>query len=404
MGVFDFLKGKDGKDGKDAKPCIPCKDGYTPVKGVDYFDGKDGMIGGFGYKTVLDYGAKLYLTKEAAIAGESFHEAGQKMLDETGTCLLPPYGWMKLDDSVIMWYPHNAVKSLGFGNKGLNIVANKPISMFIPLTANQQITGFTAWYIGGEIKQECSVVKIGDSRNTGAYLQNRDTDYWWKSWPHKTQINDLLLDFDFSGDGKYYCSRKMNHPYDYNENFVPNGNAHAVWVDFDREDEDIYSHCHNVKVRGYWSYVNTGIKITRKSNSEQSLNTFDIDVTIWGARQFCNIKGIDFGTIKIMGQEQDMLNWNHLDPLYANSNKQDWEEFTVPLWEVQGSSLKSQIFIYDVHKGDGVTGWRSAVHQVNGQYNVNLLDASGWYDILPYGLQNTDLNDSVLVNNGAKRS
>lgn len=30
------LKGKDGVDGKD---------GYTPVKGVDYFDGKDGTDG-----------------------------------------------------------------------------------------------------------------------------------------------------------------------------------------------------------------------------------------------------------------------------------------------------------------------------------------------------------------------
>jgi hypothetical protein len=35
----DELKGADGKDGTNGK------DGYTPVKGVDYFDGKDGANG-----------------------------------------------------------------------------------------------------------------------------------------------------------------------------------------------------------------------------------------------------------------------------------------------------------------------------------------------------------------------
>lgn len=32
----DYFDGVDGKDGKD---------GYTPIKGVDYFDGKDGAVG-----------------------------------------------------------------------------------------------------------------------------------------------------------------------------------------------------------------------------------------------------------------------------------------------------------------------------------------------------------------------
>lgn len=36
--------GKDGKDGKDGKG-EPGKDGYTPVKGVDYFDGEQGAPG-----------------------------------------------------------------------------------------------------------------------------------------------------------------------------------------------------------------------------------------------------------------------------------------------------------------------------------------------------------------------
>jgi hypothetical protein len=35
----DYFDGKDGKDGKDGAA------GYTPVKNVDYFDGKDGKDG-----------------------------------------------------------------------------------------------------------------------------------------------------------------------------------------------------------------------------------------------------------------------------------------------------------------------------------------------------------------------
>jgi hypothetical protein len=35
----DYFDGKDGANGKDGK------DGYTPVKGVDYFDGRDGEPG-----------------------------------------------------------------------------------------------------------------------------------------------------------------------------------------------------------------------------------------------------------------------------------------------------------------------------------------------------------------------
>lgn len=36
------IKGKDGKDGKDG---TNGQDGYTPVKGVDYFDGVNGVDG-----------------------------------------------------------------------------------------------------------------------------------------------------------------------------------------------------------------------------------------------------------------------------------------------------------------------------------------------------------------------
>lgn len=48
---FDGANGKDGKDGKDGvdgkngQDGQDGKDGYTPIKGVDYFDGKDGADG-----------------------------------------------------------------------------------------------------------------------------------------------------------------------------------------------------------------------------------------------------------------------------------------------------------------------------------------------------------------------
>ena len=41
----DYFDGKDGTNGKD---------GYTPVKGVDYFDGKDGQKGSDGYSPTVD--------------------------------------------------------------------------------------------------------------------------------------------------------------------------------------------------------------------------------------------------------------------------------------------------------------------------------------------------------------
>ena len=58
------IRGKDGADGKDGytpikgvdyfdgKDGVDGKDGYTPVKGVDYFDGKNGIDGKDGYTPV----------------------------------------------------------------------------------------------------------------------------------------------------------------------------------------------------------------------------------------------------------------------------------------------------------------------------------------------------------------
>lgn len=51
---IDYFDGQPGRDGKDG---VDGKDGYTPVKGVDYFDGKDGVDGKDGYTPVkgVDY-------------------------------------------------------------------------------------------------------------------------------------------------------------------------------------------------------------------------------------------------------------------------------------------------------------------------------------------------------------
>lgn len=41
----EWLASLKGEPGKDGAPGRPGKDGYSPVKGIDYFDGKDGKDG-----------------------------------------------------------------------------------------------------------------------------------------------------------------------------------------------------------------------------------------------------------------------------------------------------------------------------------------------------------------------
>jgi hypothetical protein len=41
----DYFDGEPGKDGNPGPQGEPGKDGYTPVKGVDYFDGENGADG-----------------------------------------------------------------------------------------------------------------------------------------------------------------------------------------------------------------------------------------------------------------------------------------------------------------------------------------------------------------------
>ena len=48
----DYFDGVDGKDGVNGVDGVNGKDGYTPIKGVDYFDGKDGENGKDGYTPI----------------------------------------------------------------------------------------------------------------------------------------------------------------------------------------------------------------------------------------------------------------------------------------------------------------------------------------------------------------
>ena len=46
--IFNVMNGTNGTNGADGKDGTNGKDGYTPVKGVDYFDGEDGANGNDG--------------------------------------------------------------------------------------------------------------------------------------------------------------------------------------------------------------------------------------------------------------------------------------------------------------------------------------------------------------------
>ena len=329
--------------------------------------------------TVLDYGATLYKTKEDAVNGVSSHQALQSMLDETGCALLPAYGWIKLDDTVILFKEGDCVKSLGGSNKGLNIISTKPISMFLPIEGWQVIQGFTAWYVGDKITEECAVVRLGgDDRNTGGIYMNWDTQKYEKRWPRRTKSNKCIFDFDFIGDRHYYYGKNQTSPYADNPNFVKGGNAHAFWIDFGEENESDYSFWQGGEIRGRWQHVNTGIKITRKKPSSQTINTFDIKVKIDGAKQYAFIEHCNHGDLEILGQ--DMMN---LD---------DDEKATVRPFEITGGSIRSDIYIYDL------------THDKWGNYFVDGLDVTGFVnktiynDIRPFRLHNTNLNDSRLMN------
>ena len=333
-------------------------------------------------KTIIDYGAKWYKTKEEALKGkESSHDAIRKMVNDVGTALLPCSGWFYIDHSTTLFRTRDAIYSkckgieyYSIGNKGVNIITDKPIDMFVITNEEQEVSGFTAWYVGPDIKQ-CAAVRIGGNpSNIGAEYKNEFLNSTIPHFrPRRTNAFGIKVDIDFVGDQRF--AKRVDHTdRKDNPNFIENYGAHAVWVNYDEENENQHSHFHFANIRGYFKYVNTGIKIDRRPGSKQSLNTFDIDLKIFGARKFADIKGVNFGSIKIIGQEKYMT------------------DDSVDLFNVQGGTMRSDIWIYDVG------GRREGIYKVKdlelfGLSKLRLYERNGIKK-----LPNTNLAQSTLKN------
>ena len=100
---------------------------------------------------------------------------------------------------------------------------------------------------------------------------------------------------------------------DYN----PNYGAHGVWINYDEENESTHSHFHYSTIRGHYYSVHTAIKI-KKRVPTQSLNTFDINLRVRGAKMFYDIDGVNFGKLVIRGQGLYMGYAE--DPLFSLKN------------------------------------------------------------------------------------
>ena len=283
------------------------------------------------------YGATVYKTEQDALNGRSSTNAIQKMIEDVGVAILPKYGYLNHDGEVFLYRENDSI----IGSKGVYLVSNTNNNMFRPLHSNQVIKGFKANMYGGG-----SVVYVGGEHKGAIDLDKNGKEY--HHWYNRTRINGSTFDFDF------------------NSNYT----ATPIRLDYSKEDSGQwgdYSHCHGVKIRGKWNNVDRGIVINRKDDSGQSLNTFNIKVRIWGYNKMCEISGISFSKIKIMGQLLKDI---------------DHETF-----HVKGSGLKSDIFTYvENHKFE------------RGNYFVNRLDVSGYYDLLYYPVtSHVNLNDSKLI-------
>ena len=290
--------------------------------------------------TILDYGAKVYKSKDDALNGKSSSNAIQKMVDDLGYAILP-FGWMKHDEPVIMYGKGQSIIGQGQGNKGVNLITNKSINLFRPIHANQEIRGFTAHYVGDKTK-ECAVIYLGSEHKGG--LNSKNGSELYHRWKNRNQNVANYWDFDFEGDY----------------------NANPIWINYEKESDDLYSCFHMTKIRGFWRKVDTGIKINRKAKT-QSMNTLNVDVYIWGYNKMADIRGINFSKINIMGQ------------LSKNIDNE--------LFYVEGEQLKGNIFTY-------VESYKYK----KGNYHVKDLDLSGYFDLLPYKptLQ-VNLNDSIII-------
>lgn len=287
-------------------------------------------------KTILDYGATLYKTKTEAETGWSSSSAIQDMINDVYIAVLPDYGFIKHNKEVFLYREGESV----IGNGGCALVNNHDTNMFRPINHRHKIKGFTAYLDNGG-----SVVYVGGAHDGIAYARGGH------QWPNRTQILANVWDFD--------C--------------ISNYTGTPIRLEYSKEVTGTYgdnSHFHNTKIRGYWENVDNGIIINKKDNSGQSINTFDIDVSIRGFNKIADIRGfnakINFGKIRIMAQ------------LLKDTGE---------LFYVQGSQLNGDIFCYtESHNFE------------KGNYHVKDLDLSGYFDLLPYTpKQIANLNDSKLI-------
>ena len=289
-------------------------------------------------KTILDYGATAYKTKQEALNGRSSSQAIEDMITEWGTAILPDYGYLKHDKEIILYRKGDSV--IG----GCNLVGNGN-KMFRPINHNQTIKGFTAHLENGG-----SVVYVGGAHKGAIDINSAGKEY--HKWANR--------------------SRVINN--EWNFNVESNFTGTPVIIDLTQDEKGFgyYSHVGFTDIGGNWTNVDRGIIIKKMKTDipngvHQALNTINIKSRIWGARKYADISSINFSTIDIMAQHKGELDGS--------------------IFEVQGSQLKSNIFVYDLPSGFKA-----------GNYHVKDLDLSGYFDILPYPVTSqARLNESTLI-------
>lgn len=346
-------------------------------------------------KTILNYGAVLYNSDEEALKGAiSSHGAISDMIEDVGHAVLPSYGSLYMGDSVLMFSDGDSVTSLGQSNRGVNLVTDKPISMFLPIAPNCYIKGFTAWYYGPNITEECAVVRLGgDERNIGQWdvmLNGRRK----RRWPRRTSAQGHRYDFDIEGH-RLHALSAINRG-DPNPDFVKNYGVHGVWVDYTEKDEHDSSSLHDMRISGKWSYVHTALKINKRDDSNQSMNTIEADLKLIGAKQIANISGLGMSRIKIDYQTQPLLEFKPDNPFHPTV-----EENALPIYEVSGGAMQWDVFTWDLHTNKMPRG----VHNKKGQLHVRNLDLTGYNNLRNINPNEwyifADFNDSILANHSS---
>lgn len=291
--------------------------------------------------TSILIGQTRYNTKAEALNGKVDSSADiQQLVNEKGIAVIEA-GWYYLNESIYLYKKRDAIVSEGQGNKTVNFIVDKPIKVFRPISENVDLIGFTVHVINTE---KVEVVYIG-AEHIGVAGLNADNSMYHIR-PNKTTILGSTFDFDVIGDK-------------YNSNVIP------FTVDYSNTLEHYGSHFHLTKIKGYWKWVDLGIKIDRRV-STQSMNTLDVDVHIWGYNKMADIKGINFSTVRILGQ---ML-------------KETGQE----LFYIEGSQLKCDIMTYTEN-----------FPYIKGNYHVTDLNLGGYFDILPYPAEvQCILNNSTI--------